>query len=448
MGPKSPTAQTLQLFGYLLDQHLNLKHPLIQLAVLIDWSEIDKTFSGHFVSDRGCPALQRRLVAGLLYLQHTFDCSDELVVNTWVENPYWQYFTGESYLQTRCPIDPSSLTRWRKRIGEEGVETLLMVTIDAARRGGMLKASSTDKIIVDTTVMPKAIAHPTDSRLLEKSRQHLVKLAEDNGIDLRQNYNREAPRLAAQAGRYAHAKQYKRMKKTIKTLRTRVGRVQREVQRKLHQLPVNKQPQAQDLLGRVSRILIQKTKDKNKLYALHAPEAECISKGKARTPYEFGVKVTVATTLKEGLVVGMRSMPGNPWDGHTLDETIEQVSILTNIKPKTVIVDKGYQGVKIEGVEILRSGQRRVTRAMKAMIKRRSAIEPAIGHMKMDGKLSRNPLKGALGDALHAVMCGAGHNMRMLLRKLRLLCTQFGLAFQEVLQAISPSQRTNYGVVV
>jgi len=168
---------------------------------------------------------------------------------------------------------------------------------------------------------------------------------------------------------------------------------------------------------------------------------------KARTPYEFGVKVTVATTLKEGLVVGMRSMPGNPWDGHTLDETIEQVSILTNIKPKTVIVDKGYQGVKIEGVEILRSGQRRVTRAMKAMIKRRSAIEPAIGHMKMDGKLSRNPLKGALGDALHAVMCGAGHNMRMLLRKLRLLCAQFGIALQEVLQVISPSQRTNDGGV-
>jgi IS5 family transposase len=254
--------------------------------------------------------------------------------------------------------------------------------------------------------------------------------------------------LAAQAGRYAHAKQCKRVKKTIKTLRTRVGRVQREVQRKLHRLPVSKQLQAQDLLGRVSRILTQKTKDKNKLYALHVPEVECISTGKARTPYEFGVKVTVATTLKEGLVVGMRSMPGNPWDGHTLDETIEQVSILTNIKPKTVIVDKGYQGVKVEGVEILRSGQRRMTRAMRAMIKRRSAIEPAIGHMKMDGELSRNPLQGALGDALHAVMCGAGHNMRMLLRKLRLLCAQSGLNLQKVLQVISLPRRTNYSHAV
>ena len=448
MGPKTTAPQNDDLFKSRLDQLLNLKHPLIQLAELIDWRRIENTFADHFLSERGRPALPPRLVAGLLYLQHTFDCSDELVVNTWVENPYWQYFTGETYLQTQSPIDPSSLTRWRKRIGEEGVETLLLVTIDAARRGGLLKASSLDKIIVDTTVMPKAIAHPTDSRLLEKCRQHLVRLADDNGMELRQNYNREAPRLAAQVGRYAHARQYKRMKKAVKTLRTRVGRVHREVHRKLDQLPQEQQSKAQDLLGRVQRILTQKTKDKNKLYALHAPEVECISKGKARTPYEFGVKVTVATTLKEGLVVGMRSMPGNPWDGHTLDETVEQVSILTDRRPKTVIVDKGYAGVKIEGVEILRSGQRRVTKTMKAMIKRRSAIEPAIGHMKMDGRLDRNPLKGALGDALHAVMCGVGHNMRMLLRKLRLLCAQFGADLKGILRWISVQHRSIHGCAV
>ena len=157
------------------------------------------------------------------------------------------------------------------------------------------------------------------------------------------------------------------------------------------------------------------------LYALHAPEVECISKGKARTPYEFGVKVSLATTLKEGLVVGMRSMPGNPYDGHTLHETLEQVSILTEHKPTTAIVDKGYRGVEVEGVRILRSGQKRgITRTLKAMIRRRSAIEPAIGHMKMDGRLARNPLKGALGDALHAVLCGAGHNLRLIIARMRL----------------------------
>ena len=336
--------------------------------------------------------------------------------------PYWQFFTGETYLQIEPPIDPSSLTRWRKRIGEEGVETMLMATIKAGKKLGLLKASSTDKVIVDTTVMPKAVAHPTDSRLLERSRQHLVKLAADNGIELRQNYNRQAPRIAAQVGRYAHAKQYRRMKKSLRTLRSRVGRVYRDVGRHIERVAHDKQEAAQDLMHRVKRILTQTTRDKNKLYALHAPEVECISTGKARTPYEFGVKVSVATTLKEGFVVGMRSMPGNPYDGHTLAEAIEQVEILAQRTPHTVIVDRGYKGAELQGIRILRSGQKRgISRTLHAMIKRRSAIEPTIGHMKTDGRLARNPLKGALGDALHAVLCGAGHNIRLLLKKLRLL---------------------------
>ena len=417
MRPMPTQPRTEEMFRQRLDEQLKMSHPLVRLSQLMNWESIERSFAAHFTSGRGRPALRPRLVAGLLYLQHANDASDEAVVATWLENPYWQYFTGEDYLQTELPIDPSSLTRWRKRIGEEGVETLLMVTIEAAKAAGLIKKSSLDKVIVDTTVMPKAIAHPTDSRLLEKGREHLVKLADEHGIALRQNYNREAPRLATQIGRYAHAKQYKRMKKAIKTLKTRVGRVHREVERKIGQLPEQVRSKASELLHRVKRVLTQQTKDKNKLYALHAPEVECISKGKARTPYEFGVKVTIATTLKEGLVVGMRSMPGNPWDGHTLAETIEQVSILAEHKPVTAIVDKGYQGVQIEGVQILRSGQRRgVTRTMRAMIKRRSAIEPTIGHMKSDGRLARNPLKGTLGDALHAVMCGAGHNIRLLLK--------------------------------
>lgn len=213
----------------------------------------------------------------------------------------------------------------------------------------------------------------------------------------------------------------------------------RDVKRQLDRVAPQACEKAQDLLARTSRILTQQTKDKQKLYALHAPEVECISKGKARTPYEFGVKVSIATTLKEGLVVGMRSMPGNPYDGHTLAETIEQVTILADCAPKTVIVDKGYRGVDIEGVRILRSGQRRgVTRTMRAMIKRRSAIEPTIGHMKMDGRLDRNPLKGALGDALHAVLCGAGHNLRLLIKKLRLLWAKIWQAIRAFMTDVGP----------
>jgi IS5 family transposase len=420
MGPRSKTASPSQATRPRLDEQIDLGHPLARLAALIDWDEIERSFGAHFASTRGRPALSPRLVAGLLYLQHTFKASDAAVINTWVENPYWQHFTGETHLQTRAPIDASSLTRWRRRIGEAGVEMLLKVSIEAARRGGFVKRASIERVIVDSTVMLKAIAHPTDSRLLEKSRQHLVKAAAEHGLSIRQSYGRIAPRLAAQVGRYAHARQFKRMRAALRTLRSRVGRVHREVARQIGGLAQQARAKVGDLLARTGRILAQRPKDSHKLYALHAPEVECISKGKARVPYEFGAKVSVATTLKEGLVVGMRSMPGNPYDGHTLHETIEQVSILAERKPTTAVVDKGYRGAEVEGVRIPRSGQKRgITRALKAMIRRRSAIEPVIGHMKMDGRLARNPLKGSLGDALHAVLCGAGHNLRLLIARLR-----------------------------
>lgn len=426
MGPKCDMPQSGQLFGYPLMAHVNRRHPLIQLASLIDWEAIDRVGSASFQSKRGRPAARPRLIAGLLYLQHAYDLSDEEVVWNWVENPYWQVFTGETYLQTEPPIDPSSLTRWRKRLGEAGVEALLAQTIEAAKRASVIKAASLKRVIVDTTVMEKAVAHPTDSRLLERSREHLVKAAQECGLTLRQNYNREGPRLALQVGRYAHARQYKRMNGVLRTLRTRVGRVHRDIARQIDKVAAPQRTQLQALLDRTQRILTQKPKDKHKLYALHAPEVECIAKGKARTPYEFGVKVSIVTTHKEGLVVGARSMPGNPYDGHTLYEALEQAAILSEVKPDTAFVDRGYRGVEVDGVQIWKSGQKRgVTRGIKAMIKRRSAIEPTIGHMKSDGRLGRNWLKGALGDAIHAVLCGAGHNLRLILRKLRLFCAAF-----------------------
>lgn len=412
--------QSGDLFGYPLRDHLNLKHPLIRLADLINWERVDAMANAQFKSATGRPATAPRLIAGLLYLQHAFDLSDEQVVWMWVENPYWQVFTGETYLQTEPPIDPSSLTRWRKRLGEAGVEELLSVTLDASVRCQAIKPGSLKTVIVDTTVMPKAVAHPTDSRLLERAREQLVKAAADHGLKLRQNYNREAPRLAVQIGRYAHARQFKRMRRALRTLRGRVGRVWRDIDRQREQVAGAARIGLDELMARVRRLLDQKPKDKNKLYALHAPEVECISKGKARTPYEFGVKVSIATTLKEGFVVGARSMPGNPYDGHTLAEALEQASILADTSIHTAVVDRGYRGVDVPGVRILRSGHKRgITRTLKAMIKRRSAIEPAIGHMKADGKLGRNWLKGQIGDAIHAVLCGAGHNIRLLLRRLR-----------------------------
>jgi len=441
MKPKESYPQSAELFRHRLDEVINMNHPLAKLAQLIDWSVFEREWSGYFPSNKGRPASSGRLVAGLIYLQHTFNCSDEILIESWVENPYWQYFCGETYLQHEPPVHPSSLTHWRQRMGEEGVEWLLTATIQAANKAQVIKPASVEKLIVDTTVMEKAIAFPTDSKLLECARKRLVRLAQRNGFGLRQNYNRVAPRVAIQVSRYAHAKQYKRMKGSLSKLRTLVGRVWRDVDRHARGLDDDKQAQALRELSLVRRLLDQKKNDKNKLYSLHAPEVECISKGKARQRYEFGVKVSVASTLREGLVVGIRAMPGNPYDGHTLDEAIEQAEILSGTRAHTVFVDKGYRSACPAGVRVFMSGQRRgMTRSLKAQLKRRSAIEPTIGHMKTDGRLGRNWLKGTLGDRLHAVLCGAGHNLRMILRKLRLL---FALIYACLLRFLCSSRSRN-----
>lgn len=436
MGPKSKQPASGNLFQQALIDQINRDHPLAKLADLIDWSEFESAWSGFFPSKKGRPATATRLIAGLLYLQHAYDYSDEVLLWTWIENPYMQYFCGETHFQHRLPIDPSSLVRWRKRLGEQGMEKLLAESIEAAKRGKVVKPSSMAHVIVDTTVMEKAVAYPTDSRLIERGRQHLVKLADLLGLKLRQNYNRQAPRMAVQVGRYAHAKQFRRMRGELKRLRTIVGRVHRDVERQLvHVADEAAYSRAQRILSRVQRLLKQQPKDKHKLYSMHAPEVECIGKGKARHPYEFGVKVSVTVTHKEGLVVGMKRMTGNPYDGHTLPEAIQQVTRLTGITPKAVFVDRGYRGVELLGTTIWRSGQKRgVTASIRKAIHRRSMVEPMIGHMKSEGRLGRNWLKGTLGDAMHAVLCGAGHNLRMILRAIRLYCA---LIFAASLQKLS-----------
>jgi IS5 family transposase len=400
---------------------IDMRHELVTLAALIDWEFFETEWSGFFPSTTGRPATSPRLVAGLLYLQHAFRLSDEAVVARWVENPYYQHVTGETFFQHQAPIDPTSLTRWRKRIGEEGVEWLLTKTIEAGRKSGAVEDKSLEQVAVDTTVMEKAIAHPTDARLYERARAQLVDLAQEAGIELRQSYARLAPRLAAQVGRYAHAKQFKRMRKALRTLRGYTGRVLRDVRRQLGEIPAGPlRERVLDKLVLVSRLLRQEPKSADKIYALHEPEVDCISKGKARVRYEFGTKVSIATTLTEGFVVGLRSLPGNPYDGHTLAQALEQVAILTDQRPRLAVVDRGYRGHGVEDTQVLISGTRRgLTPTLAAALRRRSSIEPEIGHMKTDGRLARCALKGPLGDALFAVLCGCGHNLRKILAHLR-----------------------------
>ena len=402
---------------------IDMRHQLVKLSALIDWDFFDQEWAGFFPSGTGRPATPPRLVAGLMYLQHLHRLSDEAVVARWVENPYFQYFTGEVFFQHQPPIHPSSLSRWRDRIGEEGAEWLLTKTIEAGRSSGVVDDDSLSRVSIDTTVMEKNIAYPTDARLYEKARAKIVALAQEAGIQLRQTYARKAPLLAAQVGRYAHARQFKRMRKALRTLKGYTGRVMRDLRRQIDLIPSGAfRETVLDTLVLVSRLLHQAPRGGGKIYALHEPEVDCISKGKARVRYEFGSKVSITTTIKEGFVVGMRALPGNPYDGHTLAEALEQVEILTEQRPAIAVVDRGYRGHGVETTRVLISGSRRgLTPSLKALLRRRSAIEPEIGHMKTDGRLARCPLKGTRGDEIFAVLCGCGHNIRKILNHLRYL---------------------------
>ena len=211
------------------------------------------------------------------------------------------------------------------------------------------------------------------------------------------------------------------MRKALKKLKGYTGRVMRDLRRHLQDISdVGLRDRIVGKLALVSQLLHQAPKGGNKIYALHEPEVDCISKGKARVRYEFGCKVSITTTLDEGFVVGMRSFAGNPYDGHTLEEALEQVAILTDQRPDLAVVDRGYRGHGVEATRVLISGTRRGLTAKEIIdLRRRSAIEAEIGHMKTDGRLSRCPLKGTIGDAVFAVLNACGHNIRKILAHLR-----------------------------
>ena len=401
-----------------LDQMIDLRHPLAVLASRMPWQEIEASLAHQFArqvkagkkvediglfgsvvqtvgggkSNAGRPRLPIRLMVSLLYLKHAFNESDEGVVERWAETPTWQYFSGMDYFEHRYPCDATLIGKFRKLIGEDGVEELLSQTISVAVNLKVISQKALETVVVDSTVQPKAIAHPTDSRLLEVARQKLVDIAKAAGIELKQTFAKEGKQLTRKAGGYAHARQFRRMRKPINRQRTIVGRLAREIERHMATLAASLQDMLRESLA------------------------------KARTPYEFGVKVGIASTLKGNLILGARSFPNNPFDGHTLSEQLEQASILSNSTIKDVYVDLGYRGVDQHnpGVSIKHRGKyKSLTEKERRLLKRRQAIEPMIGHLKSDHRMNRCHLKGQEGDAIHAVLCAAGYNIRWLLRMIR-----------------------------
>jgi IS5 family transposase len=422
---KHQTTGSNDLFRARLDQIINLKHELAQLADKIDWDWIDGEVAPLY-SDKGRPGIETRFAIGLLLLKHIYGLSDEGVCERWVYDPYFQHFTGEEFFQHAFPHERSDLSHWRKRLGGE-LELLLAESLRVAHESGALRTKDLKRVTVDTTVQPKAIAFPTDARLLHAAIKGLNRLAQKHGVRLRQSYIRIAQRAAMMAGRYAHAKQFNRHRRQLRLLRTRLGRLIRDIRRKIAgQQQVEAAFEA--ALSRASQIRSQQQRQRGwKLYSFHAPEVECIGKGKASAPYEFGVKVSVVTTNVRApggqFVLHARALPGNPYDGHTLRTVIENTQKLTGCEIERAYVDKGYRGHDAPHPRrVFISGQKRgVFGAIKRELRRRSAIEPVIGHLKAEGHLGRCYLKGRAGDAANAILTAAGYNFRRILAWLRML---------------------------
>jgi IS5 family transposase len=442
-----------------LHDFIDLRHPLAILYQRVDWHKLHSQLAPliarkpslqkivetnglfglqefappHNPRNAGRPRIPLQTLIALLYLKHTYGLSDDEVITAWQRDVYFQYLSGIEIFQINPPCDKAQLSRFRKNIGEEGVEMLLSATIETAVSMGAIEPEDLQEVIIDTTVQEKAIAYPTDTRLLEVARHHLVKAAKQEGVQLKQTFAKEGKSSKYWAARYAHAKQFNRMNKEIKRQRTIVGILLREINRKCS----NPSAHLQEVMRKAKQLKEQKKNTPNKLYAFHAPEVECISKGKARQPYEFGVKASVVTARQSTLILGARTYLGKPYDGHTLQEQLEQTTILLQdirdkkgeaISIKKVIVDLGFRGVdgEVAPVEVIHRGKaKRLGEEYLPWIKRRQAIEPIIGHLKAEHGMRKNWLKGALGDALNAVLCAAGFNIKWLLRAIArwlLLC--------------------------
>ena len=425
------------LFRSRLDQILDLKHPLVTLARKIDWDFLEQTFGEAYTDGPGQPPLPTRLMAGLNILKYTHNLSDEVLCERWVENPYYQFFCGEEFFQHELVLDRSSLSRWRHRMGEEKVRALLQESLAVATKTGAVKPQELSEVIIDTTVQPKNVMFPTDARLLNRAREILVRMAKNNGVKLRQSYARVGKFALIKHQRYAHAKQFKRAAKPLRTLRTYLGRVIRDISRKIDDDLWLKEWVFKHILSLARRVRDQKPRQRGpKVYSLHAPEVECIGKGKAHKPYEFGVKVSVATTLRHSkggqFVTHVKSLPGNPYDGYTLATVIPDMEALVGNTIKRAFLDKGYRAHNAPPeykFRIFIAGQkRRTTPKIKREMRRRPAVEPVIGHLKSDHRMDRNYLKYRQGDAINPVLAAAGYNFSLILRWLKLLWLNFLVA--------------------
>ena len=408
----------MSIFEVAMESFIDMNHELVLLANQIDWEAVESEFAEYYCADNGRPSVPIRKMVGMMLLKNIYNLSDEGVVARWMENPYMQYFTGEKVFQKRPPMNPIDMTKFRKRIGTIGAEKIFKISL-------MVNAKEiTEKemklVMIDSTVQEKNITFPTDAKLYRKIIAKVLNMARKEDIELRRTYTRELKTLKLKVRFMNHPTRMKEGKKAVKRIRTIARAMVSDIARKMNQYQLSFYGKDLDLFVRV---INQERNDKDKVYSLHEPEVQCISKGKEHKKYEFGNKSAIAKT-RSGLIVSALAFLGNPYDGHTVSAHLEQIRRLTGLTPEEAVTDRGYRGKKEVGrtkINIPTTGTPgqsyyQKTKARKKFQKR-AGIEPVIGHLKSDHRMIRNYLKGTLGDAINTLMAAAAYNMRHWMNK-------------------------------
>ncbi len=408
----------LDIFKTPLKHFIKEEHKLVLLTKKINWEELETQLSKYYCKDNGRPGIPIRTVAGMVLLKRMFNESDESVIDRWVENPYWQYFCGETFFQHEPPFDRTELIKFRKRLGEEGAEILLKTSIHLFKK----KEVQEKEVLIDTTVQEKNITYPTDVKLQKKIIEKCRKIAKKENIQLRQTYRKELKQLMIDQRFHSHPKRKKKAMAAARRIKVIAGKIYRDLDRKLDK---EQKASYKKLFNLFDKILEQQRSDQNKVYSLHQPHVKCIAKGKEAKKYEFGNKSSFVKTKKSGIIIGAMAFSENIYDGDTLSPQLKQVERLAGKMPKAGIVDRGYRGrKKIEGVDIImpaklaKSTSRYLVQKTRKRFRARAGIEPVIGHIKRDHRMWRNFLLDEDGDKLNTLLAATGFNLRKMLQRL------------------------------
>ena len=413
-----------RLFDERLSIKLNPKNKLYKLRDLVNWSELEaRALPNIEIKQFGRNKKDHRVMLALSMLQAMYNGSDSFTEEELKENIYWQYFCGYEYLQQDLDVSEATIRRFRNDLGEEGYNEILKELLRIGLKVGALKKKDLESVIIDTTVQIKNIKHPHDVYLMETAREKVVDLCKRLDIPLNETYAKTFKYKTIKLWKYKEDSKARQRRKIMISLKVRLGRLIRICQRAIEKSKLELSEEDCAILSRAKNIHAQsilKKKDKdiykkeNKIiYSFHAPEVECIGKGKLNKPYEFGNKVGIAVSGRGNFVLGVKSFHGNPYDGHTLDQTVVE---LRKLSPETskIFVDLGYTGhnFKEKGKVFTAKTKKTLSNDDKKMQKRRSAIEPIIGHLKNFGRMGRNYLKGVVGDIVNPLISAVGLNLR------------------------------------